>query len=246
MTGVGVFTLVVFCILLEREASSSNAGFTVIGRHGYCVHRKGGEPSHCLRYAIDQTANWCEEFCSSYEPCVGYYGNFGDQTFCHLVTSNGKCPEPNEDPNQGFEFRPQTNTAESWKDLVAVYYDPHMYSTSICKGKQSKINSENETATSTPTLSTTQPITTTTEDVKCSNCTGCLYGNNCRFYCLGYDPAGKSGPITTTQCAQEGGIVCSVPDDKVNVLPTTNITEANNNAALQHWLATRNKTKSGY
>ena len=37
-----------------------------------------------------------------------------------------------------------------------------------------------------------------------------------------------------------------VADDKVNVLPPTNITEANNNAALQHWLATRNKTKSGY
>ena len=111
--------------------------FTVISSDEYCVHRKGGEPSNCMRYAIDQSA--CEEFCLSYEPCVGYFGNFNGQDFCHLVTSNGKCPEPNKNPNQGFKFQPQTNTAESWKDLVAVHNDlPHyMKFPAMCKGKQS-------------------------------------------------------------------------------------------------------------
>ena len=113
-------------------------GFTLISNNSNCEHIKGGRPSHCKRYeksGTSLTPQWCEDFCSSYEHCVGYYVNFDVIPFCSLITSNGKCPEPNEDPRQGFVFIPEENTAESLKDLVPVFWPAE--SKSLCKGKQS-------------------------------------------------------------------------------------------------------------
>ena len=113
-------------------------GFTLISNNSNCEHIKGGRPSHCKRYeksGTSLTPQWCEDFCASYEHCVGYYGNFDLITICVLITSNGKCPEPNEDEEKGFKFYPETNTAESMNDLVRVPFP--VPNTSVCKGKQS-------------------------------------------------------------------------------------------------------------
>ena len=92
---------------------------------GYCKHVSGGFPTNCWNDSIT-SIDICESYCTNQKSCVGY--DYQDDIFCELFTSDNTCPSD-------FEFKSQSETAKTMKDLVASYSASHP--SYICYGKTS-------------------------------------------------------------------------------------------------------------
>ena len=100
--------------------------YSLITDEGYCQHVSGKDPYTCNRNDVS-SQSLCENHCTSWTSCIGYFYNIRESSWCYLIPSERSCPS---------DFSPKDTSgpiAASMNKLKAGY--PALPLRYVCYGK---------------------------------------------------------------------------------------------------------------